>query len=250
MSSSSSLFILFKCAIIASVVADSVVNLNENTWDEMLTGEWMVEFFAPWCPACRSLAPHWQQFAKNAKTLNIKIAHVDITENPALSGRFFVTALPTIYHVKDGIFRVYRGDRSEMAFVDYVKQQKWKDVEAIPWYQSPDAYHMSLVSSFFKASVFIRNMHNYITEDFGIPVWGSYLFFAVLTIIAGLLLALLLVCLCDCIFPVIDVKPAAAASAVINSADDKDEDVVDDDSDDKQTEPVSLRKRKIKATID
>uniref|UniRef100_A0A8C2JJM8 Thioredoxin domain-containing protein n=2 Tax=Bilateria TaxID=33213 RepID=A0A8C2JJM8_CYPCA len=64
----------------------------------MLQGEWMIEFFAPWCPACKNLAPTWERFARVAKDVQVQVAKIDVTTSPSLSGRFFVTALPTIYH--------------------------------------------------------------------------------------------------------------------------------------------------------
>ncbi len=54
--------------------------------------------YAPWCPACRALHPTWVDFSDWTEDLNLDgIAAVDVTENPGLSGRFLVTALPTIY---------------------------------------------------------------------------------------------------------------------------------------------------------
>ena len=53
--------------------------------------------FAPWCPACKNLSPIWAKFAKTAESKGVKVAKVDVTQSPSLSGRFFVTALPTIY---------------------------------------------------------------------------------------------------------------------------------------------------------
>jgi hypothetical protein len=36
-------------------------------------------------------------FASWSDDLGIKVGHVDVTTSPGLSGRFMVTALPTIY---------------------------------------------------------------------------------------------------------------------------------------------------------
>ncbi|KHN80852.1 Thioredoxin-related transmembrane protein 1 [Toxocara canis] len=75
----------------------NLIAINEESWTDLLKGEWMVEFHAPWCPACKDLQKAWNAFADWSKDLNIKVAEVDVTVNPGLSGRFLVTALPTIY---------------------------------------------------------------------------------------------------------------------------------------------------------
>ncbi len=60
---------------------------------------------------------------------------------------------------------------------------------------------MSIVSGFFKLSMMLRNIHTQITEEHGIPYWGSYLLFALATIIVGAVLGLVLVFLIDCFYP-------------------------------------------------
>lgn len=49
--------------------------------------------FAPWCPACRSLQPVWEDFASWSNDLGIKVGQVDITSSPGLSGRFMITGI-------------------------------------------------------------------------------------------------------------------------------------------------------------
>jgi hypothetical protein len=39
----------------------------------------------------------WQEYSGWAQDLNINVAQVDVTVSPGLSGRFMVTALPTIF---------------------------------------------------------------------------------------------------------------------------------------------------------
>jgi len=53
--------------------------------------------FAPWCPACKNLGPIWEEFSKWQEDLDIKVGHIDVTVDVGLSGRFMVTALPTIF---------------------------------------------------------------------------------------------------------------------------------------------------------
>lgn len=175
----------------------AVRELSEDDWEEMLEGEWLVKFYAPWCPACQSLTSTWEVIAERLKEFNVNVAGVDVTNNPALSGRFFVTALPTIFHIKDGVFRQFKEARSEPQIYNFVAKAKWQEVDPVPWYQSPTSIHMSFLGMFFRFSMAIRDLHSTMMTDYGIPVWGSYVIFAVATILLGLFIGLLIVCICD-----------------------------------------------------
>merc|ERR1712115_346878 len=175
--------------------------VGEDDWRQLMSGEWMVEFYAPWCPACRGLQPTWEEFGGWSEDLEIGVGQVDVTTSPGLSGRFMVTALPTIFHVKDGVFRQYRGARDKDSFISFVEDRKWSGVEPISSWKSPDSFQMSLVSYFFKLSMVLRNVHTTLTEDYQMPYWVSYVAFAVATILLGGVLGLILVCCIDCVYP-------------------------------------------------
>ncbi|CAL7946259.1 unnamed protein product [Xylocopa violacea] len=178
-----------------------VEQLTEENWDRILIGEWMVEFYAPWCPACKSLEPIWEHLASQKKILNINVGKVDVTDSPGLSGRFMVIALPTIYHIKDGIFRQYKSPRDKDSLIEFVSDKIWEKIEPIPSWKSPTSIQMSVISQFFKMSQVLRGIHNRLMEDFGLPTWGSYLIFAIATIVIGAILGLFIVCLIDFIYP-------------------------------------------------
>ncbi|KAK7053114.1 Thioredoxin-related transmembrane protein 1 [Halocaridina rubra] len=205
-----------------------VIDLNEENWHQMLEGEWMVEFFAPWCPACKALKPIWQDFASWSEDLGISVGQVDVTTSPGLSGRFMVTALPTIYHVKEGVFRQYRGSRDKDEFMSFVEEKRWEAVEEIPSWKSPGSFQMSVVAQFFKLSMVLRGVHSVLVEDYGLPTWGSYLVFALATILVGAVLGLILVCIIDFMFPPKAPGPAPFATSAGLKADDDDEDLVED----------------------
>jgi len=179
----------------------ALVRLDEDSWSQLLTGEWMVEFYAPWCPACKQLEPQWNHFSTWSDDLGIKVASVDVTVNPGLSGRFMITALPTIYHVKDGVFRAYKGSRDSNSFVSFIEEKKWEKIESVSKWKDPSSVQMSLVSYFFKISMALRAVHNRLVEEYGIPYWGSYILFAFGTIFMGALLGLLIVFVIDFFFP-------------------------------------------------
>nr|XP_057913623.1 thioredoxin-related transmembrane protein 1 [Doryrhamphus excisus] len=188
-------------AVPVSAKRDSLREVTDGNWEDILTGEWMIEFYAPWCPACQQLQPVWKEFADWGEDMGVNIAKVDVTEQPGLSGRFIITSLPTIYHCKDGIFRKYQGARTKDDFLSYIDAQKWKAVEPVSSWFGPSSFLMNSMSALFKLSMFIRRCHNYMTEHLGIPVWGSYVIFGLATLFSGLALGLLLVFIADFVFP-------------------------------------------------
>ncbi|XP_026875629.2 thioredoxin-related transmembrane protein 1 [Electrophorus electricus] len=195
--------IVASCLLAVSVSAkpDNLKVITDGNWEEILTGEWMIEFFAPWCPACQQLQPVWNEFADWGDDLGVNIAKVDVTEQPGLSGRFIITALPTIYHCKDGVFRRYQGARTKDDFLSFIDEKKWQSIEPISSWFGPSSFLMNMMSALFKLSMFIRQCHNYLTEQVGIPVWGSYVIFALATLFSGLALGLVLVFIADFVFP-------------------------------------------------
>merc|ERR1712168_1253461 len=194
------LLVLLASSLVASATAELTV-IQEDGWRQLLKGERMGEFAAPWCPACRALQPTWEDFAGWSEDLEVGVGQVDVTASPGLSGRFMVTALPTIFHVKDGVFRQYRGARDKDSFISFVEEKKWTQVEEISSWKDPNSIQMSLVSYFFKLSMVLRNVHTTLTEDYQMPYWVSYVAFAVATILLGGVLGLILVCCIDCVYP-------------------------------------------------
>ncbi|XP_062378704.1 thioredoxin-related transmembrane protein 1 [Sardina pilchardus] len=196
-----SVFVFLKAPQTALAKKGSLKEVTDGNWEDILTGEWMIEFFAPWCPACRQLQPVWGEFAEWGEDLGVNIAKVDVTEQPGLSGRFIITSLPTIYHCKDGVFRRYQGPRTKEDFLSFIDEKKWQTIEPVSSWFGPSSFLMNSMSALFKLSMFIRHCHNYLTEQLGIPVWGSYVIFALATLFSGLVLGLILVFIADFVFP-------------------------------------------------
>ncbi|KAH9509359.1 Thioredoxin- transmembrane protein 1 [Bulinus truncatus] len=194
----------------------------------------MVEFMAPWCPACRSFKDVWTEFAGWGYDLDISVGVIDVTENPGLSGRFLVTSLPTVYHIKDGKFRLYQGGRKTTDLIALIDEKKWNSIEPVAWYRNPNTIQMGILGNFFTAAMFIRSVYNTMTDVYGIPEWLCYLIFAILTIITGLLLGLLLVLCCDNFFPAKYIPLPPERLAHKPKDDPTDDDDIIDDTDQKQ----------------
>lgn len=174
--------------------------LSDKNWNQMLEGEWMVKFYAPWCPACRAMEETWNDFAKWAALNdghNIKVGSVDVTSEPALNGRFMITALPTIYHVINGEFRQYTSARDLDDFKEFINSNGWKEINPVSSWTSPTSFMMSSVSKLFSFSMELKSYHNTLNSDYGFPTWLSMLLFGLLIITIGLLLGMVLVLASD-----------------------------------------------------
>ncbi|NXG30105.1 TMX4 protein, partial [Dromaius novaehollandiae] len=146
--------------------------------------------YAPWCPACQQIELTWESFAKESEHLEITVGKVDVTQEPGLSGRFFVTTLPTIYQAATGVYAAVKWEKMIMVAQRYA-------VESTFLYFCPDAFSqvtilklMHGMAGLFHLSGWIRQIHSYLTGTLGIHVWISYAVFVLATLLIGLILGL------------------------------------------------------------
>jgi len=103
------------------VHASDVVVLTDNNFDsELANGDWLLEFYAPWCGHCKRLAPIYEQVATELKG-KINVGKIDCTVETGLAGRFEIKGYPTLKFASKGLLYEYRGDRSENALVKYAE---------------------------------------------------------------------------------------------------------------------------------
>ncbi|CAO3580191.1 unnamed protein product [Absidia cylindrospora] len=117
------LFFLILLSLVFGYYAQ-VVQVTDANFDQLVKkpDQWVMEFYANWCGYCTHFAPVFDIVEENIRTTNyhhpIYFGKVNINENPALAARFFVSHLPTLFHV-------------------HQHQVQWKSISPIGGWRSP-----------------------------------------------------------------------------------------------------------------
>lgn len=85
-------------------MASKPVPVTDQTFEqEVLKSETpvLVDFWATWCGPCKMIAPVLEEVAKE-KDGALKIAKLDVDENPETAQKFGVMSIPTMLIFKNG----------------------------------------------------------------------------------------------------------------------------------------------------
>ncbi|KAJ3075058.1 hypothetical protein HDU98_009346 [Podochytrium sp. JEL0797] len=118
----------FKSSIKKAVSSVTVLD-SEEAFDAVVGAAGknvLVEFYAPWCGHCKSLAPVYEKVAKAFATeSNCVVANVDATVNKDVAEKYEVKGYPTIKFFPAGSTEpeTYESGRDEQAFIDFLNEK-------------------------------------------------------------------------------------------------------------------------------
>jgi len=148
---------------------NEVYVLGNDNFDEFIQEEayTIVEFYAPWCGHCKSLAPEWETAAAALKDapIPVKLAKVDATIHEELAKRFDVSGYPTLKVFRNGEEDKDADDvpRQSSELIEYVK------AKSDPNYKPPPSAVIDLTEAGFHDFI---NEHELSLVEFFAPWCG------------------------------------------------------------------------------
>jgi thioredoxin len=85
-------------------MSEKIINVTDSTFDTLVlksSTPALVDFWASWCAPCRAIAPIVDEMATQYDG-RVRVAKMNVDENPATPGKYGVRGIPTLILFKDG----------------------------------------------------------------------------------------------------------------------------------------------------
>jgi thioredoxin 1 len=102
----------------------AAVNVTDDEFDNVIATSdvpVVVDFWAEWCGPCKQMSPHLEAVSEDMAG-KVKIAKINVDENPMVASKYGIRGMPTLMVFKDGkVAATHLGAMSKQAITDWIK---------------------------------------------------------------------------------------------------------------------------------
>ena len=176
----------------AAIQIDGEIHeVSAANFDEFVSSSSVVllEFYAPWCRHCIQFEGSYRTIGASLSVSNVKVGKVNSAVNQALSARFAIQSVPTLFVIKGGstAYR-YSGALSHDSIVQYVKGGHQND-NSLPLWSSPMGPFGKMKGLMVTTGLRLYSMPGELSEKYGFSPMGGIVLSVIM--VAFTLLALL-----------------------------------------------------------
>jgi thiol-disulfide isomerase/thioredoxin len=184
------------CKVAATSQTDDIVQVvNSSNAHQFLSNKrFVVEFYAPWCRHCQLFQESFNQVGQKLSERGFAVGKVDASTNAALSARFDVIHIPTIFLYRNGALWRYSGNLNTDAVVEFATEG-FKTTTPLPLTTSPMGPLGLFKGLVMRAGVSVMDILKLLTKSFGLSEWASYLL-----IVGGLATIIIVITLVGVLF--------------------------------------------------
>jgi thioredoxin 1 len=100
-------------------------NVTDDEFDSVITESDLpvvVDFWAEWCGPCKQMAPHLDAVSEEMAD-SVKIAKINVDDNPMAASKYGVRGLPTLVMFKNGkVAATQLGAMSKQRISEWIKE--------------------------------------------------------------------------------------------------------------------------------
>ena len=103
----------------------AAVNITDDDFESTIEASdvpVVVDFWAEWCGPCKQMAPHLEAVSDEMSG-KVKIAKINVDENPMAASKYGVRGLPTLVMFKQGkVAATHLGAMSKQRISEWIKE--------------------------------------------------------------------------------------------------------------------------------